>query len=215
MRGRTGPKGIDLATGRPIENPGIRYDNGPALVIPSGIGAHAWMPMSYSPKTGLVYIPAMEHPLVYGDSNLFEIHEGRWNTGASFLAPPPLPGLPATPEGRRAALTAMTRGKLVAWDPVAQKAQLGSASRLAMEWRHAGNGGQSRLRRDGSWRIRGLFGRQGSEAVVVRDRRAAHWPGRPPIASMASNMWSCWQAMAARWAWRPTPLSCARRCPTA
>ncbi|MBO9575700.1 MAG: PQQ-dependent dehydrogenase, methanol/ethanol family [Sphingobium sp.] len=114
-------KGIDLKTGRPIENPGIRFDTGPALVIPSGIGAHAWMPMSYSPKTGLVYIPAMEHPLVYGDANPFEIHEGRWNTGVSFLAPPPLPGLPATPEGRRAALTAMTRGKLVAWDPVAQK----------------------------------------------------------------------------------------------
>jgi quinohemoprotein ethanol dehydrogenase len=116
-------KGIDLATGRPIENPGIRYDNGPALVIPSGIGAHAWMPMSYSPKTGLVYIPAMEHALVYGDSDPFEIHEGRWNTGVSFLSPPPLPGLPATPEGRRAALTAMTKGKLVAWDPVAQKAR--------------------------------------------------------------------------------------------
>jgi PQQ-dependent dehydrogenase (methanol/ethanol family) len=116
-------KGIDLATGRPIENPGIRYDKGPAFVIPSGIGAHAWMPMSYSPKTGLVYIPAMEHPLVYGDAVPFEIHEGRWNTGVSFLAPPPLPGLPATPEGRRAALNAMVKGKLVAWDPVAQKAR--------------------------------------------------------------------------------------------
>ena len=37
--------------------------------------------MSYSPKTGLVYIPAMEYPLIYGDATPFEIHPGRWNTG--------------------------------------------------------------------------------------------------------------------------------------
>jgi len=116
-------KGIDLATGRPIENPNVHYDNGPAFIIPSGIGAHAWMPMSYSPKTGLVYIPAMEHPLVYGDTKPFDIHEGRWNTGVSFLDPPPVPGLPDTVEGRRKALDAMVKGKLVAWDPVAQKAR--------------------------------------------------------------------------------------------
>jgi len=120
---QTWAKGIDLKTGRPIENPGVRYEKGPAFIIPSGIGAHAWMPMSYSPKTGLVYIPAMEHPLVYGDANPYEVHEGRWNTGVAFLAPPPMPGLPATAEGRRNALNAMIKGKLVAWDPVAQKAR--------------------------------------------------------------------------------------------
>jgi quinohemoprotein ethanol dehydrogenase len=114
---------IDLTTGRPVEKPGIRYTNGPAMVLPSGIGAHAWMPMSYSPLTGLVYIPAMEYPIVYGDQKPFEIHPGRWNTGVSFLDPPPLPGLPADVNARRAALNAMIRGKLVAWDPVAQRAR--------------------------------------------------------------------------------------------
>jgi PQQ-dependent dehydrogenase (methanol/ethanol family) len=114
---------IDVASGRPIEKPNARYTQGPALIIPSGIGAHAWMPMSYSPKTGLVYIPAMEHPLVYADAKPFDIHPGRWNTGVSFLDPPPLPGLPADMDARRAALHAMVRGKLVAWDPVAQKAR--------------------------------------------------------------------------------------------
>ena len=112
---------IDLVTGRPVERPNVRYTNGPALIIPSGIGAHAWHPMSYSPKTGLVYIPAMEHPLVYGDAKPFEIHPGRWNTAVSFLDPPPIPGLPDTVEGRRAALAAMIKGKLVAYDPVAQQ----------------------------------------------------------------------------------------------
>lgn len=112
---------IDLVTGRPVERPNVRYLDGPALIIPSGIGAHAWHPMSYSPKTGLVYIPAMEHPLVYGDAKPFEIHPGRWNTAVSFLDPPPIPGLPDTVEGRRAALAAMIKGKLVAYDPVTQQ----------------------------------------------------------------------------------------------
>src|SRR4029079_16752364 len=50
-------------------------------------------------------------------------HIGRWNTGVSFLAPPEgsVPG--ATPLERRAALAAMNRGMLIAWDPVAQKAR--------------------------------------------------------------------------------------------
>jgi len=113
--------GIDVKTGRPIEKPGVRYEGAAALITPSGIGAHAWMPMSYSPKTGLVYIPAMENAMVYGDSNPFEIHEGRWNTAVSFLDPPAMPGLPDTVEGRRKAMESMTKGKLVAYDPVTQK----------------------------------------------------------------------------------------------
>jgi len=114
---------IDLATGRPVEKPNARYTEGPAMIVPSGIGAHAWMPMSYSPRTGLVYIPAMEYPLIYADAKPFEIHPGRWNTGVSFLDPPPLPGLPTDMQARRAALHAMIRGKLVAWDPIAQQAR--------------------------------------------------------------------------------------------
>jgi mono/diheme cytochrome c family protein len=91
-------------------------------MIPSGIGAHAWMPMSYSPKTGLVYIPMMEVPLSLADDVNYTRHIGRWNTGVSFLAPPEgaVPG--ATPLERRASLAAMNRGALVAWDPVRQKA---------------------------------------------------------------------------------------------
>ncbi len=114
---------IDPVSGRPVEKPGARYVDGPALILPSGIGAHAWMPMSYSPQTGLVYIPAMEYPIVYSHQDPFEIHPGRWNTGVAFLDPPALPGLPADPAARRAALSAMIRGALVAWDPVAQKAR--------------------------------------------------------------------------------------------
>jgi PQQ-dependent dehydrogenase (methanol/ethanol family) len=114
---------IDLATGRPVERPEARYADAPHLTFPSGIGAHAWMPMSYSPQTGLVYIPAMHVPLSYADDAGYTRHIGRWNTGVSFLAPPEgaVPG--ATPLERRAALAAMNKGMLVAWDPVRQQAR--------------------------------------------------------------------------------------------
>ncbi|MXO58473.1 PQQ-dependent dehydrogenase, methanol/ethanol family [Altererythrobacter salegens] len=121
---------IDLETGRPVEKPGIRYKDAPYLIYPSGIGAHAWMPMSYSPKTGLVYIPMMVVPLSLSDDANYERHIGRWNTGVGFMAPPPgsVPG--NTPLERRAALAAMNRGALVAWDPVKQKA----AWTIEKEW---------------------------------------------------------------------------------
>ena len=51
--------GIDLVTGRPIENPDARYGTvgKPFLAAPAPIGAHSWQPMSFSPATGLVYLP--------------------------------------------------------------------------------------------------------------------------------------------------------------
>jgi quinohemoprotein ethanol dehydrogenase len=53
----TWAKGIDLKTGRPIEEPNIRYETGLTEIWPGAIGGHNWQAMSYSPKTGLVYIP--------------------------------------------------------------------------------------------------------------------------------------------------------------
>ena len=54
-------KRIDLKTGRPVENPGLRSFDGKHPMWPSGAaGAHSWQPMAYSPKTRLVYIPTTE-----------------------------------------------------------------------------------------------------------------------------------------------------------
>ena len=112
---------IDIATGRPVERPEARYADKPYMIYPSGIGAHAWFPMTYSPKTGLVYIPSMHVPLTYSDDVNYERHPGRWNTGVSFLAPPEgaVPG--KDPAERRANLAKQNYGALVAWDPVKQK----------------------------------------------------------------------------------------------
>jgi PQQ-dependent dehydrogenase (methanol/ethanol family) len=112
---------IDLETGRPVEIPAARYADAPYLVTPSGLGAHAAHPMSYSPLTGLVYIPSMQVPSAYADDVNYRRNIGRWNTGVTFLTPPEglVPG--DTPEARRAYITAQTKGSLVAWDPVAQR----------------------------------------------------------------------------------------------
>src|SRR3546814_18009454 len=52
---------IDLKTGRPVERPGIRYEDAPATIMPTPIGAHSWLPMAYSPQARLVYIRSEEH----------------------------------------------------------------------------------------------------------------------------------------------------------
>jgi alcohol dehydrogenase (cytochrome c)/quinohemoprotein ethanol dehydrogenase len=62
VKGLNWSKGIDMKTGRPIMNPAARYDlTGKGFIqIPHFGGAHSWHPMSFSPLTGLVYIPTME-----------------------------------------------------------------------------------------------------------------------------------------------------------
>lgn len=50
---------IDLKTGRPVENPNIRYENGKTILWPSAFGAHNWQAMSFNPDTGLVYLPTL------------------------------------------------------------------------------------------------------------------------------------------------------------
>jgi quinohemoprotein ethanol dehydrogenase len=63
----TWAKGIDMTSGRPIEVPGVRYEDGEALMWPGSGGVHNWQPMSFSPDTGLTYVPAHEMPGYYND----------------------------------------------------------------------------------------------------------------------------------------------------
>ncbi|HSC14273.1 MAG TPA: PQQ-dependent dehydrogenase, methanol/ethanol family, partial [Gammaproteobacteria bacterium] len=65
--------GVDLATGRPIENPAARYEvtGRAAAVQPSSGGAHNWHPMAYSPQTGLVYFSASDNALGYAPDKNF------------------------------------------------------------------------------------------------------------------------------------------------
>ena len=101
----TWARGVDLKTGRPIENPGIRYDETgkPSNQIPGPLGAHTWHAMAFNPQTGLVYIPTQVLSTEYSADPHFAPHPIGWNlaTGAEF--------------GDE------VKGYLLAWDPVGQK----------------------------------------------------------------------------------------------
>jgi PQQ-dependent dehydrogenase (methanol/ethanol family) len=105
---------VDPATGRPVENPEARYRGGAAVDRPGPFGAHNWHPMSFSPETGLVYLPAhdMAHGYVHDAKPV--TREGFYNIGLTFE---PLPDDAAV----RAAIKAASKGTLLAWDPVAQR----------------------------------------------------------------------------------------------
>ena len=61
---------VDLKSGRPIEMPGARYEDGEELVWPSAVGVHSWHAMSYNPDTGLAYIPVVEMPGQFTDKGM-------------------------------------------------------------------------------------------------------------------------------------------------
>jgi quinohemoprotein ethanol dehydrogenase len=111
---QTWASGVDMATGRPIENADARYAAATAIVLPSPFGAHNWHPMSMSRETGLVYIPMQEMAQDYTADPAFVYRPGRWNTGAVHA---PLPADRAA----RAAIRNSMRGFLLAWDPVNQR----------------------------------------------------------------------------------------------
>jgi mono/diheme cytochrome c family protein len=87
-------------------------------VMPGPQGGHNWQPMAFDPAEGLVYIPAIEVPFVFGDDGRFTYREGAWNLGVS----PDLNTLPDA-AAQRAAIKAMLKGRLIAWDPVKQEAR--------------------------------------------------------------------------------------------
>jgi glucose dehydrogenase len=85
-------------------------------MTPGGLGAHAWHPMAFDPKLGLVYIPAQSVSNVFARDPRFVYRPGHENTSVdtSKLA---FPDDPAA----MAAIKAATYGELIAWDPLAQQ----------------------------------------------------------------------------------------------
>jgi quinohemoprotein ethanol dehydrogenase len=124
--------GVDMATGRPIENPEARYgETGKAFVAQPGPGgAHSWQPMSYSPRTHLVYFPAMEMSFPYVPDAKHPVRKLAWNTGVDFDA-----GSLPQDEKVKAAIKASLKGHLAAWDPVEQREV------WRVQYEHPWNGG--------------------------------------------------------------------------
>ena len=121
---------VDGHTGRPVELPGARYspDTGTVAVFPGPLGGHNWHPMSYSPETGLVYIPAMEMSAFYTSEEDYDYTPGQWNLGIRPAKPEDVPqAVLDTAPGVTAKqmaedpLPALMSGHLLAWDPVRQE----------------------------------------------------------------------------------------------
>ena len=100
---------VDMKTGRPVEIEGARYEDGQQVITPSPFGAHSWHAMSYSPRTGLVYLPTLHWAVDYDDAAYGEEWRGKpfaLGTAVDFVegeSPRPY------------------EGSLQAWDPITQK----------------------------------------------------------------------------------------------
>jgi quinohemoprotein ethanol dehydrogenase len=110
--------GIDPATGRPIESVSARYEESGkgAPLTPGPLGGHTWHSMSYSPQTGLVYIPVEEAGFLYKSEEHFSARSLAYNTAIDFVAA----GMPQKPDVKKAVLDSI-KGHLSAWDPIQQK----------------------------------------------------------------------------------------------
>ena len=110
---------IDPTSGRPIENPAARYPDPkqPFAALPGPLGSHNWQPMSFSPRTGLVYIPVNDLLFVYADKRNFKAQPIGFNTGIDATAA----SMPQGDRKAKDAALATIHGYLRAWDPVAQK----------------------------------------------------------------------------------------------
>ena len=103
---------VDLQTGRPVEVPGARYEDGEELVYPSAFGVHNWHAMSFNPGTGLTYIPTIELPTLFTDKGINTVTwkhtDYEIDTGTHFDPGNELP-------------VKLDASALVAWDPVQQR----------------------------------------------------------------------------------------------
>lgn len=108
---------VDMATGRPVENPDARYSASgkPVIIWPAALGMHNWHPMAYSPETGYVYIPVTVSNAPYAAQDDFVFNPNGWNTGTDFAGGASLYTKPGAPP----------RGNVIsyilAWDPVNAK----------------------------------------------------------------------------------------------
>jgi quinohemoprotein ethanol dehydrogenase len=125
--------GVDMKTGRPIENAKVAdySETKPVLVFPSAVGAHNFNPMSLSAKTGLVYIPAVHGGMLLAEGPKdLPYRPGRSNSrvqvafAMQLAAPQSLPPVLrplADPAFLKTQPSIEMSASLKAWDPVARK----------------------------------------------------------------------------------------------
>jgi len=112
---------IDMKTGRPVLTPQSDYRDGSKIIWPSIAGGHAWTPMAFSPRTGLVYLPVYDAPASYTLRDKAPFLPGTANHGThNSFAPFGDAGLDQQYKQGPAQLF---EGRLKAWDPVKGEAR--------------------------------------------------------------------------------------------
>ena len=107
--------GYNLTTGRPILTGKGDYSKEPKMVYPGTQGGHNWQPISFSPKSGLLYFGETRLPTLHinDPSAKFQDRGRRWNLGEKIV-------MPETPQ-EMAEMIPLISASLIAWDPVTQK----------------------------------------------------------------------------------------------
>jgi quinohemoprotein ethanol dehydrogenase len=103
--------GID-SNGRPVENAEIRAMKDATIVRPSTEGGHNWNPISFNPTTGLVYLNVMDSTSLHATPRDWKIDFHDQTTGVDRAYRGPV---------RDQWLKMESKGRLVAWDPVAHR----------------------------------------------------------------------------------------------
>jgi quinohemoprotein ethanol dehydrogenase len=98
--------------GRPIENAAVRALKDATIVKPSSAGAHNWHPLSFNPATGLVYMGVLDATSLQAVTADWKINQHDQTTGLDRGYVGPV---------RKQWLAFKPSGKLVAWDPAAQR----------------------------------------------------------------------------------------------
>lgn len=122
--------GVDHKSGRPLENPEARYlDGARVFVRPTGMGAHSWQPMAFSPQTGFAYIPAQDYAAPFQHDPAYKPTANARASGVVASA-----GIPQDRQ-IRARVAKSVNAKLIAWDVVRQRPA------WKLRYKFAGNGG--------------------------------------------------------------------------
>ena len=106
---------VNPETGRPVETGKGDWSEEMAFVMPGPAGGHNWHPMSYSPDTGLVYIPTIEMVYPFIPDMDYEYSPNSWNTGEDWAT------LGRMAESVFGNFKFCSPNQLTAWDPVRQE----------------------------------------------------------------------------------------------
>ncbi len=114
---------VDTKTGRPVERPQAHWSQQGRMVTPGVAGSHNWHPMSFSPRTGLVYIPTTAFAYLFEPDPGFRPLPHTMNTAED------LGRVSASLEGYMDSMRFCAPSRLTAFDPV--------AGRIAWEVQHS------------------------------------------------------------------------------